>query len=152
MTGLTRRALLARAGTATVLAGAAGLWPSGAQRAGAGASAHSAALTGERRRRYAELVAAVAAVEGARASRGYVATATAAFSGWYSRNAGLRPMADHVLDEAAAAGGARLLLTDVGPDADPGLDSGFGTRGNRRRILAGEAFRMASPPFAPDRA
>ena len=150
MTSLTRRALLARVGAAAAVAGLAGSWPS--------APAHrrtttdSAALTGERRRRYSGLVAAVAALEGGRANGGYLRGATSAFSDWYSRNAGLRPMADQVLDEVAAAGGARRLLTGVDGDADPRPDTRFGTRGNRRRILAGEALLMASPPFAPDRA
>ncbi len=131
-------------------AGAAGLWPSARRRAGT--PAETTALTGERRRRFAELVAAVAALEGGFPSVRYVASATTAFSGWYSRNAGLRAMADHALDEVVAAGGAHGLLADVQADGDPRPDTRFGTCGNRRRVLAGEALVMASPPFAPDRA
>ncbi len=149
MTRLTRRALVARTAAAAAAAAAAGLWPSGSGRAST--SAGAPALTGERRRRYAELVAAVVALEGGRASAGYVSSAAAAFSGWYSRNAGLRPMADHVLDEVVAAGGAQRLLTDVAADQDPRTDARFGTRGNRRQILAAEALLLASPPYAPDR-
>lgn len=146
---LTRRALLAHAGAAAVAAGVAAHQP----------GAHNqkttdigvATLGDERRRRYAELVTAVVALEGGRAGRGYVRKATAAFAGWYSRNPGLRPMADLVLDEVGAAGGARRLLTDAGADADPRSDAHFGTRGNRRRVLAGEAFVLAGPSYAPDR-
>ena len=149
MTPLTRRALLARAAAAAAVAGAAGLWPSDGARGDP--TAGSPALTGERRRRYAGLVVAVVALEGGQTDGGYVREATAAFSGWYARNAGLRPMVDHVLDEVAAAGGARRLLTYPGADEDPRSDAHFGTRGNRRRILAAEALRLASPPYAPDR-
>ena len=131
-------------------AGAARLWPS--EHGAYGPLADPTALTGERRRRFAELVAAVAALEGGGPGRRYVRGATTAFSGWYSRSAGQRAMADHVLDEVAAAGGAHRLLTDMHADADPRPDLRFGTRGNRRRILAGEALTLASPPFAPDRA
>jgi hypothetical protein len=149
MTLLTRRALLARAGAVAVAGGVVALWPLG--RHAASPSTGVTALRPERRRHYAELVAAVVALEGGRARRGYVRRATAAFSGWYSRNAGLRPMADLVLDEVAAAGGAHRLLTDEAADADPRSDAHFGTRGNRRRVLAGEAFLLAGPPYAPDR-
>ena len=149
MTLLTRRTLLARGGVVAVAAGVAGVWPSWREAASTGTDV--TALGDERRRHYAELVAAVAALEGGRARRGYVKEATAAFSGWYSRNAGLRPMADLVLDEVAAAGGARRLLTDEDAGADPRFDARFGTRGNRRRVLAGEAFMLAGPPYAPDR-
>ena len=149
MTSLTRRALLARVGAAAAVAGVAGAWSPGSSRPGT--SGDSPALSIERREHYRRLVAAVTALEGGRASLGYLRSSTTAFSGWYSRNAGLRPMADEVLDEVGAAGGARRLLTHVHADADPRPDKPFGTRGNRRRILAGEALLMARPPFAPDR-
>ena len=149
MPPLTRRALLARAGAAATAAGAAGLWSSEGARENM--TVGPTVLTGERRRRYAELVLAVVALEGGQADGGYVRGATAAFSGWYSRNAGLRPMVDHVLDEVVTAGGARRLLTDAGADEDSRSDAHFGTRGRRRRILAAEAVGLASPPYAPDR-
>ncbi|MDQ3644993.1 MAG: hypothetical protein M3356_05745 [Actinomycetota bacterium] len=150
MTPLTRRALLVRGSAAAAAAGIAGRWSPG--HGPASASAGYGALRDERRRHYDDLVAAVVALEGGRPDGGYVSSATAAFSGWYSRNPGLRPMADLVLDEVAAAGGARRLLTDADADADAGSDAHFGTRGNRRRVLAGEAFLLARPPYAPDRA
>ncbi|MBA3305894.1 MAG: hypothetical protein H0U25_08220 [Thermoleophilaceae bacterium] len=150
MTLLTRRALLIRVAGSAAVAGVAARWPLGPT--GPSSSADSStSLTSAGRRRYAELVAAVVALEGGRASAGYVRRATAVFSGWYSRNPGLRAMVDLVLDEAVAAGGAQRLLTDTGVDEDPGSDARFGTRGNRRRVLAGEALRLASPPYAPDR-
>jgi hypothetical protein len=147
---LTRRALLIRVGGAAAVAGVAGSWPREAAVPRTSADS-STSLTRERRRRYAELVAAVVVLAGGRASTGYVRRATAAFSGWYARNAGLRAMADLVLAETVAAGGAKRLLTDTAHDEDPAADARFGTRGNRRRVLAGEAFRLASPPYAPDR-
>ncbi len=150
MTPLTRRALLIRAGGAAALAGAAALRPLGSTGPSSSAGS-STSLTSAGRRRYAELVTAVVALEGGRASAGYVRRATAAFSGWYSRNPSLRAMVDLVVDEAVAAGGAQRLLTDTDVDEDPGSDARFGTRGNRRRVLAGEASRLASPPYAPDR-
>jgi len=146
MPPLTRRTLLASAAGAC----AAALWPFGFRPAAPAPEAD--ALSGARHRRYAQLVAAVAALEGGGADRPYLTRATTAFAGWYERNAGLRPMADHVLDEVAAAGGARTLLCDATSDGDCTPDSRFGTHGGRRRILAADAFSLASPPFAPDRA
>lgn len=130
-------------------AGVAGRWPSRSE--DTATTTGASALGEERRRHYAALVAGVVALEGGRAGRGYVKRATMAFAGWYERNAGLRPMADLVLDEVASAGGARRLLTHGEADADPRFDSHFGTLGNRRRVLAGEAFVLAGPPYAPDR-
>jgi hypothetical protein len=137
MTMSTRRSFLARAGVSLAAAGAAlGASQPALRRRPSGAGASGSALAPERRARFAQLVVAVAALEGGRAGRGYAERATRDFAGWYERNPNLRPMADHVLDGVAAAGGPRRVLTD--PRAD--------------RVIATEAFALARPPFAPDRA